>query len=77
LEIQQLCNINKTKESVNVPKFEYFRKKYKDYENQSATTKIRHSKNAYKHLRFSRKIDADNPRQKSGTPRMLIITVVV
>jgi len=52
LEIQQFSNINKIDESVNVPKFEHFFWKYEDYENQSATTKTVHSKNAYNYLRF-------------------------
>ena len=66
---------------MNVAKFEYNLGNMKDYENQSATTKIattkiRHSKKAYDYSRFSRKIDVDAPRQKVGTPRMRIITVV-
>ena len=48
----------------------------KDYENQSAQEKIRHSQNAYNYYRFWRKFDDDVPKQKSGTPRMLIITSI-
>ena len=59
-----------------VAKFEYFLRNMKDYENESATTKIRHSKKAYNYCRFSIKIDVDAPRQKLGIPRMLIFTVV-
>ena len=39
--------INKINDLMNAAKFEYFLKKYQDYENQSTTTKRGHSKNAY------------------------------
>ena len=61
---------------MNVAKIEYNLGNMKDYENQSEQEKIRNSKNTYNYCSFWRKIDIDAPRQKLGTHRMLIITVV-
>ena len=55
LEIQQFWHINKINELVNAAKIEYFLGNMKDCENQSTTTKIRHSQNAYNYWRFWRK----------------------
>ena len=52
LEIQQIGNIDKIKESMNVTKFEHVLGNMKDYENQSDQEKSWHSKNAYNYLRF-------------------------
>ena len=61
---------------MGTPKLYNFHGKLKNYENQMGTTKKGDCKNAYNYFRFWRKIDDDAPRQKSGTPRMLIFTVV-
>ena len=51
-EIQQFCNIDEIIESIDAPKFKYFHRNMKDYENQMGTTKKRDSKNAYNYIRF-------------------------
>ena len=76
LEIQQIWYINKLNESITVAKFEYNIGNMKDCEKQSTKAKKGHSKKAYNYWRFWRKMDDDAQRQKRGTPRMLIITVV-
>ena len=74
--IQQLWNVCKIEGSAGVANFEYFPRNMKDCEQQSTSQKIRHSQNACNYCRFWKKIDDDAPRQKSGSPRMLTITVV-
>ena len=76
LEIQQLWNVCKINESMNVAKFEYNLGNMKDYEKQLKTAKKGNSEKAYIYCRFWRKFDDEAPRQKGETPRMLIFTVV-
>ena len=52
LEIQQFRNLDEIMDSMDAAKIEYNLGNMKDYEKQSSTRKIRHSKKAYETCRF-------------------------
>ena len=76
LEIQQFWNLDEIMDSMNAAKIKYNLGNMKDYEKQLKTAKKGKSKKAYIYGRFWRKFDDEAPRQKFGSPRMLIFTVV-
>ena len=49
---------------MDAPEFEYFLKKYEDYENKMETTKSGHSKNAYDYWRVFDECDDNNGRRE-------------
>ena len=49
---------------MDAPKFEYFLRKYEDYENKMDTTTSSHSKNAYNYLRVFDEFDDNNGRRE-------------